>query len=107
MFTTKCEHCPDRYGLGPPPPAGLCPRIPAATEGLGWPDARPDEAGVRATNSVVEEVALLKEQMALQQEQVEQARITLQVFPIQNPNLGWVAGRGPVPVQGNCAILRP
>lgn len=88
MFTTKYEHCPDRYGPSPPPPAGLCLGIPAATEGLGWPDARPDEAGARATNSAVDEVALLKEQLALQQEQVEQACITLQASPIQNPNLG-------------------
>ena len=102
MFTTKCEHCPDRYGPGPPPPGDLCPAIPAAPEGLGWSNARPDEAGVRATNSAVDEVALLKEQMALQQEQIdqlrsaleeqsqmlEQALITLQASPIQNPNLG-------------------
>jgi hypothetical protein len=88
MFTTKCEHCPDRYGPGPQPPGDLCPAIPAAPEGLGWSNARPDEAGARATNSVVDEVALLEEQMALQQEQVEQARITLQASPIQNPNLG-------------------
>lgn len=68
-----------------------------------------DEAGARATGSIVDEVALLKEQMALQQEQIEQLRsaleeqrrmleqalITLQASSIQNPNLGQVASLGP------------